>query len=262
MHVVSLPQLFEKLKRSPRVQGIFTTGSTAGQLAPWSDIDIVVLLDANPEGIRSVYAMVENHFADVFFFDTAFVRTLRKAGRVPANDWAGMFTTWLSTGRIEYDPDQTLRELQQHFKKTQPTQIVTEQEQRDLWGKINYNFIANNRYFSAEDERYHQALELRLLYSVIELVTAYCAFRNLPWRGEKAALETFATTDQKYAELLQNYHRQHELDKKMLIYRELFDHALFGPFQQWPKDFLVSMSNDGHYAESAKVFWDQLLEQK
>jgi len=51
----SLEKLIEKLKTSPRVKGIFSTGTTATRMNPSSDIDLIVVLDKNTENIKSVY---------------------------------------------------------------------------------------------------------------------------------------------------------------------------------------------------------------
>ena len=87
MKYPSLAKLMEELKSSPRVRGIFVTGTTASGLSPSSDIDLVVILDENKEKIRSVYTTVEGHFSDIFFFDVDFLKQLQGKGNVLANDF-------------------------------------------------------------------------------------------------------------------------------------------------------------------------------
>jgi len=62
MKYPSLKNLLEQLKLSPRVKGIFSTGTTATGLTPWSDIDLVIVLDKNDEKIKLVYTKIEKSF--------------------------------------------------------------------------------------------------------------------------------------------------------------------------------------------------------
>src|SRR3989344_1145536 len=95
----SLTKLIEQLKLSPRVKGIFSTGSTATKLTPSSDIDLVIILDKNDESIKSIYTIIENRFSDVFFFDVDFLKQLENKIEVSANNFDGMFLEWLAKGK-------------------------------------------------------------------------------------------------------------------------------------------------------------------
>ena len=116
-----------------------------------------------------------------------------------------MFVEWLSKGKIEHDPDELLRAFKDGIREKPLMQKIPDSEKRDFWIKTNYNFIANSRYYRSGDELYHQALELRLLYSVSELISAYFSFRNVPWRGEKAAVEYFQYNDPEFFAAFDGY---------------------------------------------------------
>ncbi|HQA63885.1 MAG TPA: hypothetical protein PK085_02135 [bacterium] len=176
MQYPSLEKLLDKLKISSRVKGIFSTGTTATSLTSASDIDLIVVIDKNSEEIKSIFTTIENRFADIYFFDIDFINQLKDKSEVSANNFDGMFLEWLKKGKIEYDPEKLLESLKAKIEEISPTQKVVESEKRDFWIKTNYNFIANLRYYNSKDEIYHKALELRLLYSVIELITAYFLF--------------------------------------------------------------------------------------
>jgi predicted nucleotidyltransferase len=211
----SLASLQEKLKSSPRVKGVFTTGSTASKLTPYSDIDLVVILDKNTEGLKAVYTTIEQHFSDIFFFDVDFLDKVKEMREIPANGFEGMFVNWLLNGRIEYDPDDLLASLKKDAQKTKL--VVPDSEIQDVLVRINYNLIANRRYFTSDDPTYHSALELRLLYSIIELVTAYFTLRGKPWQGEKEAIKFFSNNDPGYRELLFTCMRSTSLQEKMRV---------------------------------------------
>lgn len=259
---LSYKQVIERLKTSPRVRGVFVTGSTAANSKPWSDIDLVIILDTNTVGLKSIYTMVENRFADIFFFDKKFVQDIISARDVPGLDMRGMFVTWLGKAQIQYDPDGILKDAQVKIQEDPPMLTVTEQEQQDLWLKINYNFIANNRYFAAEDPIYHQALAIRLSYSIVELITAYFSFRGIPWRGEKAAVEYFQQYDQEYLKIFSEYSGSPSLKEKMDSYVHLFEKTLCGDYKKWDGDFIVPISIDHVFNLNLIGFWQDLLKVK
>lgn len=261
MRHLSLSNLIEKLKSSPRVKGIFTIGATATKMNPSSDIDFAVILDKNSEGIKSVYTMIENRFSDIFFFDIGFLNRLKSKQEVSVNNFDGMFLNWLANGKIEFDPENLLSVLREEITRRPPIQQITESEKRDFWIKTNYNFIANSRYYNSSDKLYHQALEFRLLYSVIELITAYFSFRDIPWQGEKTAVKYFEQNDPEFFLIFQKYSKSANLDEKMKYYLQLFERIFFGECQKWPDDFIVAVSNQNQYDPRLTSFWEQLTQE-
>ena len=255
----SLTTLIEKMKSSPRVKGIFTTGTTISDLTPSNDIDLVVILDENKEGIKSVYTTIQDHFSDIFFFDIDFLNQLKNKHDVFGNNFDGMFAEWLTKGEIEYDPENLLLALKNELGENPPLQKVADSEKRDFWIKTNYNFIANLRYYNSGDELYKKAIEIRLLYSVVELLTAYFSFRDIPWRGEKVAVKYLEQNDQKFFSIFQAYFRSSSLEDKMKYYRELFSEIFFGEYQRWENDFIVTVSNQNQYDPKLISFWNQIV---
>lgn len=258
MKLGSLPQLIKNLSTSPRVKGIFATGTTATILSPSSDIDLIVVFDKNAEDVKSIYTMIENRFADIFFFDIEFVQVLLDKKELSANAFDGMFTEWLMKGRIEYDPENVLAKLKRQIEKEPPVQKVPDTEKRDFWIKTNYNFIANSRYYNSNDMLYREALELRLLYSVIELITAYFSFRDISWRGEKTAIKYLKQSDPEFLSLFQRYSTSNNLDEKMKNYRKLFENIFHGEYQKWQEDFVVPTSWKNGYAPELSEWWEKL----
>lgn len=254
----SLRDLIDKLKTSPRVKGVFTTGTTASGVNPSSDIDIVVILDKNTEELKSIYTTIENRFSDIFFFDVEFVKQLEDKSEVSGNNFEGMFLAWLGSGDIEYDSGGLLSEMKKKIEKTPPVQRVTEQEAKDLWVKVNYNFIANLRHYGSKYELYHRALEIRLLYSVVELMTAYFSFRGIPWRGEKDAVKYLEVNDQSFWEIFQKYSTSNTLSEKVKNYEELFRGVFSGEYKKWEEGFVVPISNNKGYDKELSDFWNSL----
>jgi predicted nucleotidyltransferase len=262
MKYPSLPNLIEKIKSSERVMGIFTTGTTATKMNSSSDIDLVVVLDKNSEDIKAIYTMIEKRFSDIFFFDMDFLNKLKEKREVSGNNFDGIFLEWLAQGKIEYDPKNILLALKEKISKNQLLQYITDSEKKDFWVKINYNFIANSRYYNSEDKIYHQALEFRLLYSVIELITAYFSFRDIPWRGEKAAVKYLEQNDPEFLATFQKYSESSTLDEKMKYYVQLLNKSFFGKYQKWEEDFIIPISQKNGYDKNLLAFWGNLLEEQ
>ncbi len=255
---MKLEKLIDTLKASPRVRGIFTTGTTATSLSPSSDIDLVVVLDRNSEDIKSVYTMAENHFADIFFFDTDFVQKLGDKKEILSNAFEGMFLEWLSKGKVEYDYENLLANLKQEIKSKPPMQKVPDAEKKDFWIKINYNFIANSRYYDSNDTLYQEALEMRLLYSTMELITAYFSFRDIPWRGEKTAIKYLEKNDPDFRSLFHRYSASQNIDDRMSCYRQLFEKTLHGEYQKWSDDFVIPISWKEGYKPKLEKWWESV----
>lgn len=259
MKYSSLASLIEKLKSSSRVKGIFSTGTTATMLTPSSDIDLVVVLDKNDEEIRSIYAIIENRFSDIFFFDIDFLNRLKDRIEVSGNNFDGMFLDWLAKGKIEHDPENLIIDLKNKIEKNSAIQKVPDSEKNDFWIKINYNFIANLRHFNSKDGLYHKALEFRLLYSLTELITAYFSFRGIPWRGEKEAVKYFEQNDQKFLSTFEAYSKSFSLAEKMKHYADLFSRVFFGEYQRWGENFIIPISKQNQYNQELVNFWNKLI---
>lgn len=255
----SLEQVINKLKFSSRVKGIFLTGTTGSDLKPYSDYDLVVILDKNTEDIKSLYTNIDGRFSDIFFFDVAYLENLEKNNNYSSTSFQAMLLSWLLKGKIEYDPEEILEILKNKSQKLLSTLNIFEDQKRNDWVQANYNFIANNRYFNSGDELYHKALNLRLLYSVIGLVTAYFSFRNMPWKGEKNAIKYFEENEINYINTFNLYNGSVNLDDKMKYYAQLFKLTLTSDYPEWENDFVIPGTNTKPYDQNLVNFWNNLL---
>lgn len=253
-----LNKLIQRLKKSSRVRGVFTAGTTAKEMNLSSDIDLVIILDKNKEKIRSIYTNIGSRFADIFFFDIAFLTELKNKRKIFASSFEGMFINWLVNGKIEYDPGGLLSLAKKELKKNFSVQKISELEKNNFYVRVNYNFIANKRYYDSRSRLYHKALEIRLLYSVSEIVVAYFYFRNIPWRGEKAAIEYFEKHDARFLKEFLRYSASNSLDDKMQCYVALFRRVFSGKYKRWKKDFVVGLTVDNHYDQKFSNFWSKL----
>ena len=259
MHSNQLTDVIKHLSARSEVVGLFTTGTTASGLNPSSDIDLVVILTDNQKGIRSAYTTIENRFADIFFFDADFVKKVSEMENIPGNGFEGMFVTWLAKGVIEKDESGDLTRLKTLVDKKVQNFSVTLEEKQDSWFKINYNFIANQRYFKSDDTVYHNALEIRLMYSIVELVVAYFTLREIPWRGEKEAITYLEKHDNKTLESFMAFTKSHSLSEKYHAYKSLFASVLHGDFKEWQNDFLIVKDEKNQLKAELTDFARELL---
>jgi len=260
--MTNLNTVVDNLKNKPEVDCVFLTGSQGAEHKPYSDIDLVIIFDRNMSGLKSLYTWMDGQFADVFFFDHADIERIRTADVLSSNTMDAVLVDWLKKSNIIFDRSgktSALKEARQAL--TEKFAIPTDEKSLYLQ-KINYNLIANTRYFESNDPIYHEALEIRLQYSFAELITGYFEFRNIPWRGEKAFLKHVKEHDPNFYALFQGYIKAASLKERFGLYTKMA-HAVFtddcrmwnaeGVFPQ-PKDW----KNDSVRSEGVR-FWKKLI---
>lgn len=242
----------EKLRLSEDVDAVFITGSYGvKQSKSYSDIDLVIILRENKNNIYSLYRWVDDVFADIFFFDSADLKRIESQIGKYDNPMDGVFMTWLKKADIKFDKSGAITNLKSKADGSEEF-IVSAKEKQNLWQKINYNFIANRRYFESGDPLYHQALELRLLYSVVELICGYLALRNIAWRGEKEAVMYLKDNHPDFYGLFEKYCVSSLLSVRFGLYAEMVDLVFTDEYKKWTKDdeviikkdFLIADKND------------------
>ena len=203
--MTSLTQTIEKLKENSEVDAVFLTGSHSNNNSnSHSDIDLVVILKDNRHHLRSLYQWIDGVFADIFFFDQSDLARIASATEVDWNSTDGILVSWLQRASIQFDHSGSLTKLKAQVVDLTQTGVIRA-DKRSFWQKINYNLVANQRYFASPDPLYHEALNLRLLYSVMELVCGYLAWRDIPWRGEKQAIAYLQDKALDFYELFRRY---------------------------------------------------------
>ena len=124
---------------------------------------------------------------------------------------------------------------------------------------MNYNYLANRRYYQSRGAPYHKALEIRLMYSVVELITSYFAFRGIAWRGEKAAISFWESNDRGYYSIFRKFIASRTLGDRMKQYGVMFEKTLHGKYQKWQNDFVVAVSQTRKMStESMTEFWKEI----
>lgn len=260
--MATLKEITTQLEANPVVDAAFLTGSFAqGTSSPSSDMDIVVILKENGKQIRSVYAWIDGVFADIFFFDRATVAHIKSADKIASSspELESSFIAWLAKSKILFDKTGEITNL-----KADLTLIgkcgVLENEKNSIAQRINYNRVANKRYFLSNDPHYHEALALRLLYSVSELVVGYLTLRGVPWEGEKYAITYLKEEALDFYNSFLDFLNSKDLTAKYQAYEAMCE-KVFPPGYGWwtQEDVIVVPKDDSRFGE-VQTFWRDLLQ--
>jgi hypothetical protein len=226
------------------VDAAFITGSYGKQESkPYSDIDLVVIFKENKNDLYSLYQWIEGIFADIFFFDLSDLRRIESLDAVDWNSMDGSLVSWIQKADIQFDHSGTLSTLKKKIASVE-LKGVTVQDKQSAWQKINYNYVANKRYYDSGDALYHEALELRLLYSVIELICSYVALRDVPWRGEKNAVLYLKETAKDFYGAFQQYTKSASLKDRFELYSKMVLMTFTDDFKQWSQDDQILIKKD------------------
>jgi hypothetical protein len=174
----------------------------------------------------------------------------------------------LRTGRIAFDRAGRLGWAQEAARQGRPPALPGEREIYDTWRTIGYNAAQLRRYLASDDPVAQHAVDLRLLYSLMDVVTGYFTVRRLPWRGEKAALRYLEVHDPDYLDQLRRCLAERDRERKARQYEELARLALAPVGGLWEAGTTVVAPGAGYgaggeappagSAEDALALWQQL----
>lgn len=255
-----LQEIIQKLKSKEEVDAVFLTGSYRSGRKVHSDIDLIVIFKENSRRMQSVYTWIDNIFADIFFFDHDILSGIELAKELPSNNLETTLVSWLEKADVQFDKSGRLTDFVSklaEFKK----KIVVPPGIKDLtWRNINYNFVANKRYFDSNDPLYHEALEIRMLYSVQALIVGYLELRNIPWRGEKAAVTFLKEKDPVFYQLFIEYSKKVNLQERFGLYSLMMEKVFPVEYVIWNKTDIIAVPKTGAAASSVELreYWKDL----
>ncbi len=249
----SLETIIQKLEQKPEVDAVFLTGSIGNNTSTAdSDIDLIIILKDNTQGIESIFTWIDGVFADIYFFDLENIKSIIESNTLSSESghmsdkMNHLLYVWLKKGEIRFDKSGELTKLKSMEKELVP---VSEQKKWNSWVNTNYNFEANTRYFNAKDSKYHEALEMRLLYSVIQVICTYFDFIGEQWRGEKLAITYLKEHDLDFYEMFIRYTKATNLGERFTEYSVMV-HRVFElnpKYPLWKKDEIIPKSQRGGF---------------
>lgn len=205
---LSFDDTLERLQAHHDVLGLLAIGSTAaslraaGSFGEASDIDLVILVDAEVPAPSLALTRIDGRLADVLFVTTDQLEAWPQSAGSRAWEPARL-ARWLRDGRILYDRAGSLTDAQMRAQREFVDERLGAHPRYAIWFSLNYNLAQTRRMAGSSDPVYALAVDLRLLYSLSDLLRAYFDLRDLPQRGEKEQIRYLRTADPSFLDLFQ-----------------------------------------------------------
>lgn len=254
----NIEKIKERLIANGNVDAVFLTGSHVGAKATKdSDYDLIIVLKRRPKNLLSTFTYIDHLPADIFFYSTNEVRKLLRAKGVAPEIKYGWLVNWLKNSEILLDKSGLLRKL-----KARRIKITSSgKTSYAAWYKINYNFVQNTRYFKSGKKQYLEALDLRFLYSLIEIFCGYFNARQIPWRGEKLSVQYLERHNPKYLRLFQKCLSTVDRREKYKLYKRLVGLTLAPVGGTWDGHVTAVQPEDMNNRDVDQLvdFWSKLM---
>ena len=264
---MNFDSLIERLKESPRVDGLMLLGST-GQptLNAFSDRDLLIVLDECDPSITSGAVFCDGVLVDLIFATRQQVEDLTAAepGSISLSDPRASFSNWVPSGTIVLDRSGCLARLRGALGRDGSSPKLTEGESVKRVDRAFYNLAQTRRMSGSPDPVYEQAVDLRMLYQLSDLMVDYFNLRGLPWRGEKEAIRYWQSFDAGYLDLFMRCYWERDRTERVRLYAKLVNATIEPVDFQWDTggpNFVLSPPKDmtRENLERAQRFWRSLL---
>ena len=259
--------LVERLKKSPRVDGLMLLGSTGqSTLNAFSDRDLLVVLDECDPTITNGAVFCDDVLVDLVIATRQQIEDLIAAepGLLSLSESRASFFNWVPSGTIVLDRSGRLESLRKALSGHGPGPKLTEGEVVKRADHALYNLAQTRRMSRSPDSVYRQAIDLRMLYQLADLMVYYFNLRGLPWRGEKEAIRYWQSFDAGYLDLFMRCYWERRRPERVSLYAELVKATIEPVDFQWDTDgpnFVLSPPKDmtRENLERAQRFWQSLL---
>jgi hypothetical protein len=240
----SLGQFVDQISHHAAVDGVLLMGTTGGdRLRPTSDYDVLIVLDGPPIPHVGI-TIIDGRLADLVFTTAAVLDRLT----VPViEQWQGpldgALLRWTAAGTIAHDRSGRLARLRDVAAAGQ-TLPAWEPYIYQQWFRLNYNLLHNQRMIQSADPVVLAALDLRLLYCLADVMTAYFVVRRIPWEGEKNAIRYWQAHDSAFWTLYRGALDAGDRAEKLAGYAELAAGALAPVGGLWAADVTALLPSD------------------
>ena len=256
-----LEYTISRLRDKAEVDSVFLTGSYGADYKPYSDIDLVIILEKHEYDLTSLFTWVGDKFADIFFFDHSDLNRIENSIELPAGELDAVFINWLKKAIIQFDKSGKITRLKGIVESLEEKIVASKLDKDIFWQKINYNFVVNSRYFYSHDPLYLKALEIRLLYSVSELLSGYFKFWDISWQGEKKAIKYLESQDSRFYKAFILYTEAFNLNERFEAYCQMIDLVFPENFKLWKKGDILPQAKDPAKANNEQLikYWQKLI---
>jgi predicted nucleotidyltransferase len=262
-HTQSLDDVLDNLRQHTNVEAVLTLGSTAtGKQNSSSDYDLLVILHQMPFPMQVLLTTINGRLTDVLFAPSNLLtRLLNNEPQSSFHPYETIVIEHMWTGKIVFDGNGRLAQVRTKLSKHSWQATPTDEEiyYRIIHG-INFNYQHNKRYHSNPDPLYQMVLDIRLNYSVDQIISGYFLMRKLAWQGEKKAIQYWQEYDPAFFANFQKYFGAHR-NEKFAIYTDLAQQVLAPAGGLWPADS-VNIVLDGDWriddVPKAVDYWHSL----
>ena len=145
-----------------------------------------------------------------------------------------MLASHLERAEILFDQHGALAMAQAQIRRCELASSAEPGAAYRAWNKINYDRQHNRRMLESDDPDYAAALDVRLLYGLVDVFTGYFATRGLRWQGEKASVRYLREHDPEFLALFQRAHSENDRRAKLDLYEQLCQQATAPVGDLWP----------------------------
>jgi hypothetical protein len=209
-----------------------------GTELPNSDIDIVVILKENLNKISVIFQYVGNVPADFFLYDKADLDKLLSAKEISGNSSESMLVDWLPIAKIQFDKSGLVSSLIKQASLLKSKFAIPVSEKQKWEALINATYTINKRYFESKEPMHMEALEVKMLYDISYVLTAYFEFRDITYRGEKLMVKYLKENDPSFHDLYMSCVRASTIEERFRIYSQLVKLAFHGGYKMWDKNII------------------------
>ena len=262
--------LIERLKENRNVDGLLFLGSTGqATLNAHSDRDLLIVLNECDLSITNGTVYCGGILIDLIMVTLQQVEELVRTelGTISLSDSRASFFNWVPSGVIALDRSGSLKLLRNALKRSESSPKLTEGESVSRSNHAIYNLAQTQRMCDSPDPVYEQAVELRMLYQLSDLMVDYFNLRGLPWRGEKEAVRHWQTCDSGYFDLFMRCYWERNRVERVRLYAELVNATIEPVGFSWDvggPNFVLSPPTDmtRENLQNARHFWRSLVRQE
>jgi hypothetical protein len=263
---MTLDVVIARLSSHGAVDGILVMGSGGtDKMHPASDYDLYVLLARQPAPLYLVLTAIDGRLAEIYFNSVEVFDGYLAADE--DSDTQGLDMTvvrWLQTGHITFDRSGRLAKGREKFSEGEWVRPADELARYQVWFSVNYNLRQTKRMLASPEPVYQTTVDLRLLYTIMEVWSAYFKLRDIPAMGEKGEIRYLAEHDPDYLAMFRACLSERDRTRKVDLYEQLAGHALAPMGGLWAPDATAVQFRPGTdwqpgIADEALVFWSDLV---
>ena len=144
-----------------------------------------------------------------------------EAGSISLSDFGASYFNWVRSGDIILDRSECLGRLRERIANDETGPLFTQGQAIGRSDRALYNLAQTQRMSDSADSLYQQAIDLRMLYQLADLMVDYFNLRGMTWAGEKEAIRYWQANDPAYLELFTTCYWEPDRRERVRLYGEL-----------------------------------------